>query len=254
MYLIFLYYSRMATVTQTLPPLPVPSSPVPKIQQSSDTLFSSVKMTFYITYVLLLTTGTITLIEALRTTQPLVRHVMNLETCISIIAGYFYSQFIDKVNNVTGPVDYKAINETRYNDWFITTPLMILVIMLSLSYQSGKFSVHFGSYAAAVVLNFAMLFSGYLGEKGTISKWTGCLVGFLFFIGLFGLIFLQYVSGSKQSFNYMLFGIYFIIWSIYGVAYMIDEQKKNIVYNVLDVTAKCFVGLGLWAYFTKIIV
>lgn len=244
----------MASTLPSLPPMHVPSAPVAKIEQSSDKLFGIVKMTFYITYVLLLTTGTITLIEALRTTQPLVRHVMNLETCISIIAGYFYSQFIDKVNNATGPIDYKAINEMRYSDWFITTPLMLLVIMLSLSYQSGKHSIHFGSYLAAVVLNFGMLFSGYLGEKGTISKQTGLLVGFLFFFGLFGLIFLQYVSGSNQTFNYVLFGIYFFIWSIYGVAYMVEEQKKNIIYNVLDVSAKCFVGLGLWAYFTKIIV
>lgn len=244
----------MAATLPSLPPMHVPSAPVAKIEQSSDKLFGIVKMTFYITYVLLLTTGTITLIEALRTTQPLVRHVMNLETCISIIAGYFYSQFIDKVNNATGPIDYKAINEMRYSDWFITTPLMLLVIMLSLSYQSGKHSIHFGSYLAAVVLNFGMLFSGYLGEKGTISKQTGLLVGFLFFFGLFGLIFLQYVSGSNQTFNYVLFGIYFFIWSIYGVAYMVEEQKKNIIYNVLDVSAKCFVGLGLWAYFTKIIV
>jgi hypothetical protein len=131
---------------------------------------------------------------------------------------------------------------------------MILAIMLSLSYQTGKFSVHAGSYAAAVVLNFAMLFSGYLGEKGTISKLTGFLVGFLFFFGLFALIFLQYVSGSNQAFNYVLFGIYFVIWSLYGVAYMVEEQKKNVIYNVLDLSAKCFVGLGLWAYFTKIIV
>jgi bacteriorhodopsin len=248
-------YSRMEMESATTPPpLPVPSAAVPKIQQSSDTLFNTVQMTFYLTYVLLLTTGTITLIEALRTTQPLVRHVMNLETCISIIAGYFYSQFINRVDKTTGAIDYKAINEMRYNDWFITTPLMILVIMLSLSYQSGKHSVPFGSYLTAVVLNFGMLFSGYLGEKGAISKRTGLLVGFLFFFGLFGLIFLQYVSGSKQSFNYILFGIYFFIWSLYGVAYMVEEQKKNIIYNILDVSAKCFVGLGLWAYFTKIIV
>ena len=243
----------MAAATTTTP-LPVPSAAVPKIEQSSDTLFGAVKLTFYLTYVLLLTTGTITLVEALRSTQPVVRHVMNLETCISIIAGYFYSQFIDKVNNATGPIDYKEINVTRYSDWFITTPLMILVIMLSLSYQSGKHSIHAGSYAAAVVLNFAMLFSGYLGEKGTISKLTGLLIGFLFFFGLFALIFLQYVSGSNQSFNYVLFGVYFLIWSLYGVAYMVEEQKKNIIYNVLDLSAKCFVGLGLWAYFTKIIV
>jgi hypothetical protein len=33
-----------------------------------------------------------------------------------------------------------------------------------------------------------------------------------------------------------------------------NEEYKNIVMNVLDCIAKCFVGLGLWAYFTKLIV
>jgi len=58
-----------------------------------------VKFSFNITYILLLTTGTITLIEALRTSDPRVRHIFNLETCISIVAGYFYSTFVTEINN-----------------------------------------------------------------------------------------------------------------------------------------------------------
>ena len=52
----------------------------------------------------------------------------------------------------------------------------------------------------------------------------------------------------------MLFGIYVFIWGLYGFVYLLDEENKNIMYNILDVTAKCFVGLGLWTYFTKILV
>jgi hypothetical protein len=54
---------------------------------------------FYITYVFLLTTTAITLIEALRSPIPTVRHIMNVETCISIIASYFYGVFIEEINN-----------------------------------------------------------------------------------------------------------------------------------------------------------
>ena len=231
----------------------LPATKVDEHAKTVSTRFDLVKMTFYITYVLLLTTGTITFIEALATPNPVIRHVMNLETCISIIAGYFYSQFTTKITVDKGTIDYKDINEMRYNDWFITTPLMILVIMLSLSYNNNQ-KVHLPVYALAAFFNSAMLYSGYLGEKGTISKTTGCLVGFAFFIGLFGLIWFNFVRGSKLSFNYALFGVYFFIWSIYGIVYLLDEETKNIAYNILDVTAKCFVGLGLWAYFTKIIV
>lgn len=218
--------------------------------------FDLVKFTFYFTYVLLLTTGTITFIEALATKNPAVRHVMNLETCISIIAGYFYSQFVEKVTTADGGViNYKEINNTRYNDWFITTPLMLLVVMISLSYNNtGKSSIHIGTYISAVLLNFGMLYSGYLGEKETISKTTGCLVGFGFFAALFALIYYNFVKGSSMRFNFILFGIYLFVWGLYGFVYLLDEENKNIIYNVLDVTAKCFVGIGLWTYFTKILV
>ena len=211
-----------------------------------------VKITFYVTYVLLITTGTITLIEALATHNPLVRHVMNLETCISIIAGYFYSQFVNKVS--TDSIDYKDINEMRYNDWFITTPLMILALMLALSYNTSQKSVHIGTYLIAVLLNFGMLYSGYLGELNTISREKACLIGFAFFIGLFALIYFSLVQPYNSKINLVLFMVYLIIWSAYGVVYLLDEEKKNIFYNILDVTAKCFVGLGLWTYFTKIFI
>jgi bacteriorhodopsin len=236
------------------PQNPVPATKLAEKEQTVSTKFDLVKFTFYVTYVLLITTGTITFIEAMATTNPTVRHIMNLETCISIIAGYFYSKFVDKVTTGNGVIDYKDINETRYNDWFITTPLMILALMLSLSYNSNKHSVHIGTYAAAVLLNFGMLYTGYLGEKKTISKTTGVLSGFAFFAALFALIYLYFVKGSTKTFNFILFGMYFIVWSLYGVVYLLDEENKNIAYNILDVTAKCFVGVGLWAYFTKILV
>jgi hypothetical protein len=59
---------------------------------------SLVLNSFYMTYVFLLTTGVITFIEALRTPIPMVRHILNLETCISIVACYFYGLFISTVN------------------------------------------------------------------------------------------------------------------------------------------------------------
>ena len=56
-----------------------------------------VKNSFYFTYVFLITTGTITFIESLRNPIPQIRHIMNLETCISIVAGYFYSMFVKEI-------------------------------------------------------------------------------------------------------------------------------------------------------------
>ena len=55
---------------------------------------SFIKASFTLTYILLITTSTITIIEALRTQNPMIRHIFNLETVISLIAGYFYSIFV----------------------------------------------------------------------------------------------------------------------------------------------------------------
>jgi bacteriorhodopsin len=224
---------------------------IEKKQPSSS--FEWMKVSFYFTYVLLLTTGSITLIEALSTSSPAIRHIMNLETCISVIAGYFYSQFTAML--ATGKVDYAAINGMRYTDWFITTPLMLLVIMMTFSYNNTKHaSVHIGTYITVLLLNFGMLYSGYLGDTKTITKNTGCVIGFIFFALLFALLYFQFIKGSSHSFNFLLFGIYFVVWSIYGIVYLLDDEKKNTIYNILDLIAKCLVGIGLWLYFTKIVV
>ena len=53
-----------------------------------------VHSSFYITYVFLMTTATITFIEALRTNDNKIRHILNLETCISVVAAYFYGKFV----------------------------------------------------------------------------------------------------------------------------------------------------------------
>jgi len=231
---------------------PIPATKI-VAQKTVSNKFDIIKLSFNSTYVLLITTGTITLVEALATKNPEIRHIMNLETCISIIAGYFYSQFTNKVSTVNGIIDYKELTESRYNDWIITTPLMLLAFMLSLSYNN-KNTIHFATYITVVLLNFGMLYSGYLGEKSKISKLLGCIIGFSFFFALFGLIYYYFVKDCINKFNYVLFGIYFIIWSLYGVVYWLDDENKNIGYNLLDLSSKCFTGLGLWAYFTKILV
>ena len=50
------------------------------------------------------------------------------------------------------------------------------------------------------------------------------------------------------------FGAFVSLWALYGVAYWMEERRKNVAYNVLDLFSKCFVGIFFWAYFTKAIV
>ena len=215
-----------------------------------------VKMTFYSTYVLLLTTGTITFIEALRTNIPEVRHIMNLETCISIIAAYFYSIFTQELKEAEDknvPLNFKQINILRYNDWMITTPLMILALSLVLSLNSGV-KLKLSYFALFILLDLGMIGLGYLGEMGMMSKKTALITSFICFFLLFGAIGLTFLPAKYSLANIVVFSAFFIIWTIYGVVYNLDERIKNVVFNVLDGIAKALIGIFLWAYFTKIIV
>lgn len=205
---------------------------------------------FYITYVLLLTTGTITLIQALRTKIPMVQHIMNLETCISVVAGYFYSVFHEKVKKMK-EINWKEITRIRYVDWAITTPMMLLVLSLVLSFNS-KTVIKLHWFVLTVFFNYLMLYAGYVGETGQ-DKMMASILGFLAFFLTYGLIFVNYVLPKRNMDNTVIFSLFVIVWSMYGVVYHFEEEKKNIAYNYLDLISKCLVGIGLWIYYTKII-
>jgi bacteriorhodopsin len=214
-----------------------------------------VKTSFMITYILLLTTGLITFIEAMRTQNPLVRHIFNLETCISLVAGYFYSVFVGQLNQFERdnvPVDWDIITKNRYIDWAITTPMMLLVLSVFLASES-KTVVHLTTIVLIIIFNYIMLYIGYLGETNVLDRFTACIGGFVPFFIVFYLIFSNYVVINKGIGKYWLFLFYLFFWSLYGLVYLLEESYKNIAMNILDCIAKCIVGIALWMYYIKII-
>jgi bacteriorhodopsin len=215
---------------------------------------TNIKASFTLTYILLLTTGTITLIEALRTKNPIVRHIFNLETVISIIAGYFYSVFvsmIEKHEEKNIPLNWNEINKLRYIDWSITTPIMLLVLCIALS-EHSEVKLNFLIYIGIIVLNFTMLLLGYLGEINKINKNLAWTTSFISFIIMFTIIYINFVQPKYSLFNYILFSFFFVIWTIYGLIYKVREDYRVIMYNILDLFAKCFVGISLWVYFAEL--
>jgi len=215
---------------------------------------STIKSSFYITYVFLITTGTICFIEALRSPIPQVRHIMNLETCISVVAGYFYSQFVKKIDNEQQDEQqlYKTINDTRYTDWAISTPLMLLVLCMVLGYEN-KLNVHFSNVLYILLLNFLMLGSGYIGELNMIPKLFANIIGFVFFFGMYRVIWNTYMKKSRTLNSKVIFYCFLILWAFYGLFYNMDVMTKIFGYNILDLLAKAFVGIFFWLYLTKTI-
>ena len=223
---------------------------------------------FYLTYVFLLTTGVITFIEALRTPIPTVRHIMNIETCISVIACYFYGLFVVEIkksqeqreksaennDNSTDVIPIEKINNMRYTDWFITTPFMLLALCMVLGYEN-KIPVKIYPLLLTLAFNFAMLLFGYLGEIRLLTKNLASVIGFVFFFLTYGVIWKIFMTGSKiTSQSKYIFWVFLGVWSLYGVFYHTKETTKMFGYNILDLIAKAFIGLFFWLYLTKTVI
>ena len=224
---------------------------------------------FYFTYVFLLTTGVITFVEALRTPIPVVRHIMNIETCISVIACYFYGLFVVEIknsqvqqreksaennDNPTDTIPVEKINNMRYTDWFITTPFMLLALCMVLGYEN-KIPVKIYPLLLTLAFNFAMLLFGYLGEIRILTKNIASFIGFVFFFLTYGAIWKIFMTGSKiTSQSKYIFWVFLGVWSLYGVFYHSNEATKMFGYNILDLIAKAFIGIFFWLYLTKTVI
>ena len=206
---------------------------------------SLLKNSFSVSYLVLFGYTIITLVEAIRTPHTAVRHIMNIETAVSIIAGFVYGQFLEMVNK--GEVDSLNIMQLRYVDWSITTPLILLALLLFYNSDGG---VSIWKFLAICALNYGMLGAGYLGEAGTMNKIAGNLVGFVFFLAMIWLIWNCCVSRRADP---TVFWIFTALWTGYGIAYWLDEVNKNIAYNFLDVSSKAIFGMMLWLYFGHVV-
>lgn len=204
------------------------------------------KNSFFTSYLVLFGYTIITLIEAIRTPTALVRHIMNIETAVSLVAGLVYGYLYEEMKKPSA--DLQKVMNIRYIDWSITTPLILLSILL---FYNGEGSIDYRTFAAIAALNEGMLASGYLGESGVISRMTGGLAGFAFFGAMLALFYMCCIPSKGSP---VVFYVFAAIWALYGVAYYIeDEETKNVSYNILDITAKALFGVVLWSYFGKVL-
>ena len=79
---------------------------------SMATTTAPLENSFMLTYLVLYGTALITLIEALRTNDAQVRHILNVETSISLIAGFVYGIFIERLKS--GALKLEDVTKLRY--------------------------------------------------------------------------------------------------------------------------------------------
>ncbi len=179
------------------------------------------------------------------------KEILGLETAVQIIELVFYSWYRGRL--LGNGFD---VTRFRYYDWFVTTPTMLFSTASYYGYLDAKeepkkepFSVKkfFEENAKWVMLififNALMLMFGYLQEIGMISIVWSSLLGYISLLGSFGILYKQFVTKTPQQQG--LFYFMFVVWSLYGIAAMLQSTEKNIMYNILDIFAKNFYGLFL---------
>ena len=180
----------------------------------------------------------------------LIRQLLILEVIVQIIEGVFYfwlAYNFTKIINVT---------PKRYIDWVITTPTMLITLMLYLIYLNKKTNDETNELdfftllkensdiiIPVVLLNWLMLLFGYLGEMKIIPVLLGVFLGFMPFLIYYYMIYVNYVTTNTSG--YLLFWYFFVFWSLYGVVAVLPYYIKNSFYNILDLFAKNFFGLFL---------
>ena len=98
-----------------------------------------------------------------------------------MIAASFYEKFVKDLDK---GIDYKKFRETRYVDWAITTPIMLLFLVLAFLFNNKGGAFSFSKYLVILVLNYAMLGFGYVGEIGLMDRITSNGLGLVAFAGM----------------------------------------------------------------------
>jgi|UniRef100_A0A6C0CY20 hypothetical protein len=182
--------------------------------------------------------------------QSILNQILLLETIVQFIEFSFYIWLVFNFSKIR--VNVSLI---RYLDWFITTPTMLFSIISFFIYQNVKpellslkniFYDNINILTWIFGLNAFMLILGFLGEIKLIKKYWATILGFFGLIGAYYLIYTNFVGDNLIN-NY-LFWFNFILWSLYGFAYMLSFKNKNIFYNILDIFAKNINGLLILGY------
>lgn len=204
------------------------------------------KESFTICYLILFGTALITFIEALRNNNVHARYILNLETAVSLIAGFVYGLFRD----MTDKPDFnlKEITNYRYIDWALTTPMLLLVLLLFINFHV-KENLNLNIYILVVILNYIMLWFGYVGERELMHKRIAQTGGFIALGVMLFIIYYFFLRNTRNFATIFLFVFFSVVWCMYGIAAEFPDRTKNLMYNVLDIISKVFIGLGLWCYY-----
>lgn len=180
----------------------------------------------------------------------LIKDLFLLELFVQLIEGLFYIWLAFNFLKITN------ITPKRYFDWAITTPTMLITLISYLIFINAKetnqtqgltlysiLTTNSNVIIPILLLNWAMLLFGYLGEIKVIPVLYSIILGFIPFVIYYAMIYHNFVQTNNNGFMFFLYFLFF--WSLYGFVAALPYYAKNILYNILDLFAKNFFGLFL---------
>jgi len=117
------------------------------------------------------------------------KQMMLLEICVQVVEGLFYINWLINFKNILN------ITPKRYFDWILTTPTMLINLIFYLIFLKNEennssenlnffslFKKEFYTIIIILLLNWAMLLFGYLGEISVIPIFLSVSLGFIPFL------------------------------------------------------------------------
>jgi len=198
-----------------------------------------------------LLTGIVTLVGF---AVPVSAHASRVDDIYLILGIETASQVIEFLYYLVALFWFKgAISTwTRYIDWFVSTPAMLLSTAMFFVHRADGDVVQVLDPVAspfmyvALAFNALMLSFGLASELSAVPRFAGLLLGAAAFTASFSFL-ARYVNDDdvlSEALFYCIFGV----WYLYGVAAALPYEPKNVMYNLLDVVAKNFYGVFLFVY------
>jgi bacteriorhodopsin len=211
-------------------------------------------VTLWVSIFLQIFTGALDLVVLLNPVEPhlqLIHHLLFGELVVQVVEASFYVYWASKFTQISN------ITPQRYVDWMITTPTMLITLILYSIYLGHKAQnkdttdlnaidlmyTYRYPISQIVGLNALMLVFGYLGEIHKLPVTTSVFLGFIPFVLYYAIIYREFSSQSEEGIA--IFYYFVVFWSLYGVAALCSYTIKNAMYNILDIFAKNFFGLFL---------
>ena len=209
---------------------------------------------------------------------PIHRDSRTLTAIIAAVAGlsyYFiqdyYRHMLAQVANMDDPVaagllqenSFSAINQLRYIDWTVTTPLLLLKTaqMLRIKFVQAP-----GAITILLLADILMVITGYIGEQQVTADGAVYVAAKLFWGAISTVFYLiipiilfrfwqryrqQALPEEQRAFRLMALTSV-TAWGIYPIGYIlsvlpnVDNNWIHISFSIFDVINK--VGIGIIAY------